>query len=719
MENFPEWVDFLKQVDEIKKDLSNFLIDARIKMNNKSIDELPFKKLSKPLSIISKNIYDNSNGSEEDKYIKVLTFLEKINQQGLTNYVFITSQLNKILEKTDLNKIKSNESLLKHIQELLIDGSNIDRSIIIKKEIQEINNNLTNIKIVTDTPILNGVLDFPIYSKLISNIIENSHPRFSVGIFGGWGTGKTTLMTMIKNKLEYVENISFNSEQNKLKNFIKDTYKIDFSDNAKFEKQDDNKLVLEDTKEDVLIDSKGTWSNKQGNKLTIHVMDDKAIININDNIVQELQAKKEKDDLKIYLTDKKILTVWFDAWRYEQEENLPVIALIRSISLAVDDFILSQQPKEITYWEAIKNSLFRSAIALISSSKITYGIKDIVSVETDFKHMLESFKGDGTLIDDKNILYFQADGYFQRALTKLREKDQRYRIIVFVDDLDRCTPEKALKILESIKSFFDMEGIIFIIALNYNGINSIIKEKYGNNPNISGFDYMEKIVQLPFHIPEWTDNDINKFIDSIIKNDVNESIFENEIRLNKNLIVHAVEGNPRQVKRFINDVILARFVFKKPVDNLIAVEALKFRQEWNKFLEFIVPDDRREQFFIAYKKLKQDSHVLERWKEEILKSYPLFFDENDPLRRFLDAGGADKLNSIKNMEEYRRALESVSKWSIIKEAISKSLDILIKNLPNSLDLLSDIGLSGQNLDEKKDVWEKIKKKNVKLETEKK
>jgi hypothetical protein len=332
--------------------------------------------------------------------------------------------------------------------------------------------------------------------------------------------------------------------------------------------------------------------------------------------------------------------------------------------------------------------ILRSAIAFISSSKITYGIKDVVSIETNFKTMLESFKGDGTVIDDKNILYFQADGYLQRALNKIRENDEKYRIVVFIDDLDRCTPEKALKILESIKSFFDIEGIIFVIALNYSGIDSIIKEKYGNNPNISGYDYMEKLVQLPFHIPEWTDNDIQKFIDSIIENDVNGSIFENEIRLNKNLIVYSVERNPRQVKRFINDVILARFVFKKPVDNLIAVEALKFRQEWNKFLEFILPDDRREQFLSAYKNLDEDKHILDRWKEEVIKLYPSFFNENDPLRKFLDAGGADKLNSIKNMEEYRRALESVS---TLTERLKKVVAEFAKHIsPGMIEMITSM-----------------------------
>ena len=56
-------------------------------------------------------------------------------------------------------------------------------------------------KILIDEPISNGALDFPKYSKAFAEIITKSKPKFSIGIFGDWGTGKTTLMLMIRNFL--------------------------------------------------------------------------------------------------------------------------------------------------------------------------------------------------------------------------------------------------------------------------------------------------------------------------------------------------------------------------------------------------------------------------------------------------------------------------------------------------------------------------------------
>jgi predicted KAP-like P-loop ATPase len=46
-------------------------------------------------------------------------------------------------------------------------------------------------------------LDFKNYSKELANIIRNTTPaRFAVGVFGGWGTGKTSLMSMTKKLLD-------------------------------------------------------------------------------------------------------------------------------------------------------------------------------------------------------------------------------------------------------------------------------------------------------------------------------------------------------------------------------------------------------------------------------------------------------------------------------------------------------------------------------------
>ena len=145
----------------------------------------------------------------------------------------------------------------------------------------------------------------------------------------------------------------------------------------------------------------------------------------------------------------------------------------------------------------------RSATAFIKSTKVTYGIKDIVSAETNFGDVADALKGDGSIGNDKNTIYYHVTGFLEKALQDLRKQDADYRIVIFIDDLDRCDPEKALEVLESIKSFFDIEGIIYVIGMDSETINSLIKKKYGEEYAIKGLDYLQKIVQLPFQIPTW------------------------------------------------------------------------------------------------------------------------------------------------------------------------------------------------------------------------
>jgi predicted KAP-like P-loop ATPase len=56
--------------------------------------------------------------------------------------------------------------------------------------------------IITDDVALKPILDFEAYVNTIVKMIKNSRPKFSVGIYGEWGSGKTTLMKVVEHKLK-------------------------------------------------------------------------------------------------------------------------------------------------------------------------------------------------------------------------------------------------------------------------------------------------------------------------------------------------------------------------------------------------------------------------------------------------------------------------------------------------------------------------------------
>lgn len=56
--------------------------------------------------------------------------------------------------------------------------------------------------IIADDISINPVLDFNLYRDAVVNIIKKSYPKFTIGIYGDWGTGKSTLMDSIDKKLQ-------------------------------------------------------------------------------------------------------------------------------------------------------------------------------------------------------------------------------------------------------------------------------------------------------------------------------------------------------------------------------------------------------------------------------------------------------------------------------------------------------------------------------------
>lgn len=235
---------------------------------------------------------------------------------------------------------------------------------------------------------------------------------------------------------------------------------------------------------------------------------------------------------------------------------------------------------------------------------------------------------------------------FREEFSDALEDDSIENVVVMIDDLDRCRPERIIEILEVIKLFLAVDRTTFIIAADENVIKYSIREKY---PPMNGFDveldkeYIEKIIQLPIYIPELSSKDIQNYLlllvsQSYLKKESFEhliaKIFEkkmiisgevitletinnlidelqlewkNEGRLGFNktasiieeireIVASTLKGNPRQAKRFLNTFItkrqLAKIYYDEELDIAILAKLLVLQKldndlfiqlnEWNK-----------------------------------------------------------------------------------------------------------------------------------------
>lgn len=70
---------------------------------------------------------------------------------------------------------------------------------------------------------------------------------------------------------------------------------------------------------------------------------------------------------------------------------------------------------------------------------------------------------------------------FQKCVDATLEKRKKKKLVIFVDDLERLSPERAVEILEVLKLFLDCEHCVFILAIDYDVVCRGISQKYGED----------------------------------------------------------------------------------------------------------------------------------------------------------------------------------------------------------------------------------------------
>ncbi len=138
---------------------------------------------------------------------------------------------------------------------------------------------------------------------------------------------------------------------------------------------------------------------------------------------------------------------------------------------------------------------------------------------------------------------------------KEKEKESDKRIIVFVDDLDRLVPDKALEMLEALKIFLDCRNCVFILAIDYKVVVNGVKLKYKDTISVNkGNDFFEKLIQVVYKVPTVTEHSEDYIVKILQKN----NIYPLAASTFASLLRAAGKENPRTVKRLLNNFLLLR-----------------------------------------------------------------------------------------------------------------------------------------------------------------
>lgn len=203
-------------------------------------------------------------------------------------------------------------------------------------------------------------------------------------------------------------------------------------------------------------------------------------------------------------------SLYFNAWETDFSDD-PLVSFLGEMNEGLKNLIGTSK-KTSEAWErtkaAGKHIAKRGIPALIRVG--TAGVIDAEKIIED-----EMIKAAGSLAGDALDSYLQqkdAISEFHKALGSfVKNSAGGKQLIIFVDELDRCRPNYAIELLERIKHLFNIEGLVFVLALDKEQLGHSIKAVYGSG--IDSVGYLRRFIDFEYQLKK---PDTSSYIESLL-----------------------------------------------------------------------------------------------------------------------------------------------------------------------------------------------------------
>lgn len=288
-----------------------------------------------------------------------------------------------------------------------------------------------------------------------------------------------------------------------------------------------------------------------------------------------LEAQIKKDGCK---------TFWFNAWQYENETSLLIPFLSKLCSEVGPEKPVVKEIKKLAF--AVVGTA-ATAISDVFLKSITLGMVDTEDVE---KQLEKAEKKLTTRYDSWVDEVENLQNEFKKLVSEF--KGDSPSVAIFIDDLDRCLPDNSIRLIENIKHFLSVEKCIFVLGVDNAVLSAAIQQKYAANPAFAN-EYLEKIINLPVHIPEKMDIAKDQYIESVIRSMADERWFKqirSEVKQFIAIMADLFElTNPRKLR-----LLILRYLF-----------FLSLRDRKKYVLEIVIK-------LIVYKEFFPDAYALKK-----------------------------------------------------------------------------------------------------------
>lgn len=426
----------------------------------------------------------------------------------------------------------------------------------------------TKYQILVDTPTSNPVFDFDRTAQGLSRLILNSSPQFAMAIYGSWGSGKTTLMNAIKRDIDHQNTVTAKSH----------AVTVDFSA-WRYEREEQLIIPLLDTIREALVARAEEWESAQS-------------VDGNATVKLKKLGESAKNTAKVIgsvmasiLAGVSVKAGISDALNISFNANTALAAAARYSKKNENGE--ERDEGEVKPSNGINNDKLFQSVYHVCFKALQHSFKDLMS----------SGFGEGS------------------------------RIVVFVDDLDRCLPRAVLEVLESMKLFFDLPGFVFVVGLDrkiveksvelhYKDLNwELDDDLHDNRAQHFGRNYLSKIFQIPYSLDNISSGQVSELMRAISDNEMLSSDQCDEIRSKIDHHVRylfpvmdgrSVSLNPREVKVYLNayTIQMAIRTHLNP-DLILILNTLSMRVDCQKLYSALIAE--RELFLTALKAFLEDT----------------------------------------------------------------------------------------------------------------
>lgn len=257
----------------------------------------------------------------------------------------------------------------------------------------------------------------------------------------------------------------------------------------------------------------------------------------------------------------KVLNIWFDTWMFSQfafDKHLPIILLNRLVSNIIEEDNGPSVSSDLRLNIKKRLRKFTNFVTDATNDAVKHhsGVDIIKSLMAAEQIPVDDKESEATYKETEDIYKEIED--IRHHFEKLTADSKYERFVIYIDDLDRLVPDKAVELLEVLKIFLDVEKCVFVLAIDYDVVLRGVSKKYGfdlkdRKDYEKGKNFFDKIIQVPYSVP-LKDYNFGDFIHNFINSPELESLMDSGIKpeVFTDLLMNSVGKNPRTIKRILN-----------------------------------------------------------------------------------------------------------------------------------------------------------------------